>query len=442
MNRTIGIALWVVTMGIISCNSTSNGTETATTSEPAEISNSASTSDLTADPDNGGLILPEGFGAVVVSEGVGKARHLTVNDNGDIYVNLRSKNSGGSIAALRDTTGDGKADVVKYFGNDPGTGIEIYNNYLYYSSNEQVKRVQLQNGQLVPDAQPEIVVTGLPPQTQHAAKAMAIDDKGNLFINIGAPSNNCMRQTRTKGSPGMRPCPQLDNQAGMWRFDANKLNQRHSDGEKYATGVRHAVAVAVNPVNNNLYIVQHGRDQLHEFFPDLYTVEDNAELPAEEFHMISRGDNLGWPYCYYDQRKGKKVMAPEYGGDGEKVGECGQYKNPLIGFPGHWAPNGMAFYNKNAFPQQYQNGVFIAFHGSWNRAPLEQQGYFVAFVPMDGNNVAGDYQRFADGFANDQTIKRPDDAKYRPMGLAVGPDGSLYVTDSNDGKIWRIFYKG
>jgi mono/diheme cytochrome c family protein len=165
-------------------------------------------------------------------------------------------------------------------------------------------------------------------------------------------------------------------------------------------------------------------------------------LPAEEFIRVTKGADFGWPYCYYDQLQGKKVLAPEYGGDGNVVGRCADFELPLLGFPGHWAPNDLLFYTGDQFPERYKKGAFIAFHGSTNRAPYPQSGYFVCFVPFEDGKPTGTWEVFADGFANVDPIVNVSDALYRPMGLAQGPDGSLFVAETEKGKVWRIMYRG
>jgi glucose/arabinose dehydrogenase len=189
-------------------------------------------------------------------------------------------------------------------------------------------------------------------------------------------------------------------------------------------------------------VVQHGRDQLHQFFPELYTEQQSADLPAEEFLLVHDGEDFGWPYCYYDPFQNEKVLAPEYGGDGTVIGRCEDKGKPIMAFPGHMAPNDLLFYTGDQFPEKYHHGAFIAFHGSWNRAPVEQEGYHVVFVPFDGDLPSGDWEVFADGFAGVEFVKSPRDAVHRPTGLALGPDGSLYVSDSRKGTIWRIMYLG
>ncbi len=398
---------------------------------------------FTADENNGSITLSNGFGAYVVADDVGKARHIVVRDNGDIYVKIRDTKAGGGILALRDTDGDGRADQKEYFGEYGGTGIDIYDDYLYYSSDTVVYRVAL-GDELVPTAELEVVVEGFINQGQHATKSFTFDNAGHIYVNIGAPSNACQEQLRTPKSPGQDPCPQLDRQAGIWQFSANELNQTQEEhGVRYATGIRNAVALDWNDNVNSLYALQHGRDQLSNLWPEYYDSLQSAELPAEEFLKVSEGSDFGWPFCYYDPQKDLKVLAPEYGGNGEETGRCADMEDPIMAFPAHWAPNDIIFYNSDMFPEKYRSGAFIAFHGSWNRAPLPQKGYNIAFVPMGSDGLpSGEFERFADEFAGSGgEIESPGDAEFRPTGLAVGPDGSLYITDDQKGRIWRVFYQ-
>ncbi|MEJ2054286.1 MAG: hypothetical protein P8X42_10230, partial [Calditrichaceae bacterium] len=272
---------------------------------------------------NSGITVPDGFKISVFAGETGRARHIAINDNGDVYVALRSKKNDGGIAALRDTDGDYKADIIEYFGEFQGTGIKIHNGYLYFGSDTSIVRYKLTPGKLLPEGQPELIAGGFPYQTQHSAKPFAFDNEGWVYVNVGAPSNACMEQMRTRGSKGMDPCPLLERHGGIWRFKAEKTGQTQlKDGYRFATGIRNAVAITWNTLHPNLYVVQHGRDQLSQFWPDLYTEEDNARLPAEEFFLVKDGMDFGWPYCYYDQIQGKKVLAPEYGGDGKITGRC------------------------------------------------------------------------------------------------------------------------
>lgn len=411
------------------------------------------TSDLPrGDADNGGLFLPEGFEALAVVDSLGKARHLAVNTNGDIYVKLRDAKPGAGNVALRDVDGDGKADSIVFFGDyevTPGygpTGMRIYQDYLYFSSAGAVYRTKLSPGQLIPDGETETIliddykndVHGY----EHIAKPLTFDDKGYMYVPYGAPSDICQLGGRVPGAPGQFPCPELEDHGGIWRFDAGKLNQTQQDGMRYATGLRSVVAMSWNFEDNGLYALQHGRDYLNTSWPQYYSAWDSGMLPAEEFFRLEEGADGGWPYYYYDQLQGKKLLNPEYGGDGKEIGEGDTVEQPLIGFPGHWAPNDLLFYTGDQFPERYKNGAFIAFHGSTIRTPYPQSGYFICFVPFQAGKPSGPWEVFADGFARQDTIVNTSDAAHRPVGLAMGPDGSLYISDSVKGKIWRVMYKG
>jgi len=384
------------------------------------------------------IILQKGFTSVTVIPKSGRARHIAVDKYGNVYVKLRTLENGKGIVFLKDTSGDGKADIIKQYGSYAGTGMAIYNNFLYASSDSSVYRYPLTlNG--IDESKIDTIVIGLPYNRQHEAKSIAIDANGFLYVNVGAPSNACQETDRTKGSPGMDPCPLLEHYGGVWRFNANKLKQYPSDGIRFSTGLRNTVALDWDSTSKQLYAVPHGRDQLNTLYPQYFTDQQNAELPSEEFFILKEGGNYGWPYCYYDHLQSKKIMAPEYGGDGKQTSSrCDSMQKPIMAFPGHWAPNDLLFYHGNMFPERYKNGAFIAFHGSWNRAPLLQGGYFVAFVPFKDGKPSGSWEVFAEGFAGGKEVKSPSDAKHRPMGLAEGPDGSLYISDSVQGTVWRI----
>ncbi len=409
-----------------------------------------------SDPDNGGLFLPGGFGAVTVVDSLGKTRHITVNGNGDIYAQLMFADDGEGTIALRDGDGDGKADSIVRFGDYPdegksATGITIHDGYLYVSSRKMIYRNRLKDGELVPTGETEIVLTDKDPNVDtnwHTTKPVAFDEQGNMFVPFGAPSDACqdMEKYGPVGIPngkGLDPCPELETHAGIWKFPADKLGLTQEDGEKFATGIRSIVGMEWNPKDKSLYAVGNGIDNFHTIFPDLFTRWQAAVLPSETLMKVTEGSDYGWPYAYYDQIQGKNVLQPGYGGDGKKVGRASGFDNPVIGFPGHWAPMDVMFYHGDQFPERYNNGAFVALHGSTDRAPYPQAGYIVCFVPFDAKGKAtGEYEVFADGFAQVDIVANTSDAVYRPMGLSTGPDGSLYISESNHGRIWRIMYRG
>jgi glucose/arabinose dehydrogenase len=394
------------------------------------------------EPGNGGLTLPQGFCASIYADNLGIARHMAVSPTGDLYVATRPPRGASSaapgIVALRDANKDGKAEVVERIDVDVTTGVEWRDGHLYFSNNNSVSRLRMTPGQLKPAGSPEVIVSGLTDRRQHADKPFAFDEKGFLYVNIGAPSNTCQAEDRKPGSPGQKPCPILEEAAGIWRFSADKPGQTQKDGHRFATGIRNAVAITYNPVDKQIYIAQHGRDALDTLFPQGFTAQQNADLPAEELFRVTDGADFGWPYCYFDIVQQKKVLAPEYGGDGKQAGECAGKGQPLVTFPAHQGPNDVLFYTAPQFPAKYKNGAFVALHGSWNRAPFEMSGYRVVFVPFTDKGPTGKYEDFADGFAGKTGFKSPRDAEHRPTGLAVGQNGELFISDDVGGRIYRV----
>lgn len=410
-----------------------------------------------SDKDNGGLLLPGGFEAVVVADSIGSARHIAVNDNGDVYVKLTYNelmHGRGGTVALRDIDNDGKADVIAYFGDykdkgDLPEGMTIHNGYLYTSTVRNVLRNKLRPGELLPDSVTQVVFTDDSDVYVHwhSTKPLAFDNDGNMYIPFGAP-DDAAQDVKLAGPGGMPngkgvdPAPELEKHAGIWKFDANGTGLTQKDGHKYATGIRSVLGIAWSPLDNSLYAVMNGMDNFHTRYPTVFTSWQAAVLPGEPLLKVKEGSNFGWPYAYYDQMLGKNMLQPGYGGDGKIVGRAASFDKPAMAFPGHWAPMDLLFYQGNQFPARYKNGAFVAFHGSTDRSPYPQAGYIVCFVPFENGVATDKWEVFADGFTGVDTVVNTSDAVYRPMALATGPDGSLYICESNKGKIWRVMYKG
>jgi glucose/arabinose dehydrogenase/mono/diheme cytochrome c family protein len=419
-------------------------------------SSAADTLSSTSCPsDDSGLTLPAGFCATVFADGIGHARHLAVAPSGVVYVNTWSgryfgndtPHEGGFLVALQDTTGAGKANVNQRFGETVqsggagGTGIGIYDGFLYAELNDKILKYHLRKGAIVPDEKPQVVVSGLPLGGDHPMHPFAIDAHGDLYIDVATATNSCQEKNRTLKSPGKDPCTELETRGGIWLYDARKTDQTFSASGRYATGIRNAEGFGLDTQGHRIFVTQHGRDQLHTNWPDIIKDADQeATLPSEELLLLKKDGDYGWPKCYYDPFQKSLVLAPEYGGDGKTVGLCAQKSAPVAIFPAHWAPNDMVLYDKLQFPARYRNGVFIAFHGSWNRAPYAQSGYNVVYQGISGDKASGTCEIFADGFAGPDVS--PAKAAHRPTGLAVGPDGALYVADDVKGRIYRIVYRG
>ena len=376
--------------------------------------------------DNGGLTLPDGFCASVVAQDVGKVRHLAVGPGGELYAAVGGGFLRGGIAAFHDRDGDGVMDERAAFGPRDGNDVAVHDGHLYLALEDRVVRWRLTPGRLEPPGEPETVVSGLPDEGDHGAKALAFPGASVLLVKIGSATNSCQRINRAAKSPGKDPCPELERHAGIWRFDADRAGQKFADGRRWATGMRNAEALAVQLGTGEVWAAIHGRDQLGDNWG--FSPEANAKNPAEELVQVAEGDDIGWPYCYYSNDAHRKVLAPEYGGDGRAVGRCERAKGPAIAFPGHWAPMSLAFYTGTQFGPAYAGGLFVAFHGSWNRAPLPQAGFRVVFAPFAVGKPVGTYQTFA-------TL---NGSRFRPVGLAVGKDGALFVSDDDNRTIWRI----
>jgi glucose/arabinose dehydrogenase len=401
-----------------------------------------------------GITLSPGFCATVFADNLGHVRHLVVSDDNVVYANTWSGRyyhndtppPGGFLLALKDSKGSGKADIVQRFGPDKasgaagGTGIALYDGALYAELNDKIVRYARASGAITPAGQQQTVLSGMPLTGDHPMHPFIIDAKGDLFVDLGSATNACQSDNRMPLSPGQSPCIEQETRGGTWRYDAKKTDQTFSKAERYATGIRNGEGYGIDRAGR-IYVTQHGRDQLSQNWPKLYSVEQGVELPAEEFVELKKDGDYGWPECYYDQNQKKLVLAPEYGGDGGKTtGVCADKLGPVAAFPGHWAPNDLLIYTGTKFPQPYQDGAFVAFHGSWNRAPRDQAGYNVIYQPLHDGKASGDYIVFADGFAG--AHKDPGRAAFRPSGLAMGPDGALYIGDDVHGRIWRVTYDG
>ena len=420
----------VLLLGIVACG----GAEQRTAASPQ------------CDNGDGGITLPSGFCASVFADEVGVARHLVVTPSGDVYIALedasrssattthvRGDNGRGGIVALRDTNGDGRADIRLRIYDTSHSGMALRLPWLYSSSVTSVLRYRLDSTSLAPIGAPDTIVTGIP-DGGHSSRSLALDDSGNLFVNVGSDSNACW-----SSGQGLDPCPELDARAGIWRYDPTRLHQVHAVSNRFATGIRNAVGLAWNPSTHAIFATQHGRDDLHNSYPKLYSREKSNDTPSEELLKVESGSDYGWPYCYHDRELRRRVLAPEYGGDANKAGRCADKPLPVLAFPGHWGPDGLLFYQGSQFPARYRDGVFITFHGSWNRSG-GQEGYKVVFVPFVGGTAGDSTETFADDFAGRRAD--PGRAEHRPVGLAEGPDGSMYITDDQRGRIWRIVYIG
>ena len=234
-----------------------------------------------------GLKLPAGFCATVFADGIGHARHLAVGSTGVVYANTWSGDyydfdkvhEGGFLVALSDKTGAGKADVIERFGDTEktggagGTGIGIYKGWLYVEINDRIVRYQLSSGATVPSGAAETIVSKLPLGGDHPMHPFIISPEGSLYVDVASATNSCQPKNRQPKVPGDNPCTELETRGGIWRFEANKTDQVFSPAERFATGIRNGEGFAVDSAGR-VFVTQHGRDQLHSNWPDLYKADE------------------------------------------------------------------------------------------------------------------------------------------------------------------------
>ncbi len=343
-----------------------------------------------SDPGVASLHLPPGFQASVFFSGLKSPRFISFGPRGELFVAERGS---GRIVALSDPGGKGRAvseRIVISGLNDP-TSLTFYQGVLYVDEQTQISRFMLgADGQVTGR---RVIVPNLPAAGQHVTRTALIGPDGTLYVSIGSTCNVCVETD--------------PHRAAVWVY-----NLDGSGGHLYARGLRNAVGLAVNPWNQQLWVTNNGRDYLGD------------NLPPETVYALQAGGNYGWPYCH-----AATIIDPDLG----HAGDCRGVVRPLIDLQAHSAPLGLAFYKANQFPPQY-HGLFIAFHGSWNRSV--PTGYKVVFVPLNSHGqVRGSAQDFATGWLLKTT------STGRPVGLAVGPDGSLYVSDDEGGFIYRISYR-
>ncbi len=392
--------------------------------------------------DNGGITLPAGFCASVFADDLGRARHMAVTPTGDVFVVIdppQGATEPSHVVALRDADHDGAAEIKQIVADDGGNGIAWADGMLYVAPDDRIVRYALSDGDLVPTRGPEVVVSGLPATGDHHRKTI-VPVGGQLYVNIGSATNACQVENRVPHSPGIDPCPELCERAGVWRFSMAHLGQSMDSGHRVATGVRNANALGAD-TRGNLWAAVNGRDQLHDNWPELFSLEQDMRLPSEEIFAIRDGDDHGWPYCYHDPIRGQMMLAPEYGGDGTIVGRCAHVATPALTMPAHWAPLGLTFYDGTQFPESFRGGAFIANHGSrFDVNGVGDPGYNVVFVPFAGDSPSGSWESFATGFTGGG-LPLPDAARHRPVALAVMPDGALLISDDKGGRIWKVTYQ-
>jgi glucose/arabinose dehydrogenase len=339
-----------------------------------------------------GLVkLPPGFEISLYAAGIPNARSMVMSPSGTLFVGTRKA---GRIYAVLDRDGDFRADetVTLADGLNMPNGVAFRDGSLYVAEVNRILRYDQieQNLRSVP--KPVIVNDSFPRDEHHGWKYIAIGPDGMLYVPVGAPCNICEKDD-----------PRYSTIMRM-RLDGSGL-------EIFTHGVRNTVGFDWHPQTQELWFTNNGRDWMGDDLP-----------PDTLQHAPVKGLHFGFPYCHAGD-----IPDPEYG----HKRRCDEFAAPALKLGPHVAPLGMKFYTKKMFPARYQNQIFIAEHGSWNRSvPI---GYRITTAIIEGNRAAG-YEIFAEGWL------QKDKAWGRPVDIIVINDGSMLVSDDSAGAIYRITY--
>jgi len=337
------------------------------------------------------LTVPTGFQISLVSNQVPGARFLAVAPNGDVIVSLIRR---GRVVAIHPGAPVDAPPALVADGLDLPNGLVFHGDDLYIGT--WTGAAVVRDYSRTTSGATTMLFDDMPRNRGHNARAIAVAADGSVFISSGSDCNVC-----TESDPRL---------ATILRY-----NPDGSDGEIFATGLRNASGLAFDTAGR-LWAVVNQRDNL---------IPDHTDLPPDELDLIVEGGNYGWPNCYPIGRR--RVANPEYPG-----ADCSRALPTAIGFQAHSAPLGMTFYTGNQFPPSYRGSLFVAFHGSWNRTP--PTGYKVVSVTF-GNGRPIEVRNFVTGWLTSSYQVRG-----RPVGVAVGTDGSLFISDDR-GYIFKVTYR-
>jgi glucose/arabinose dehydrogenase len=338
------------------------------------------------------LVVPSGFRAEVFADNLQDPRFIQFGSNGALYV---AERGAGRILALVDSDGDGFADRRWIFADNLNRPHSLtYRDGAWYVGVPSGV-LRLSDGDGDGAAESRQVLIDDYPTGGHSTRTVAFLPDGCMVVSIGSSCNVC-----TEKDP---------RRATVLAYDGPG-----AAGERiFARGLRNAVGLAVHPTSGELWATNNGRDMMGD------------DLPPEALYIVHDGQDYGWPRCHNGT-----IEDPDFGGPGS----CRGVAMPVVNMQAHSAPLGLVFYTGANFPAGYRGDLFIAFHGSWNRSV--PTGYKVVRLPLQGSTPRGPVEDFASGWLDQATGR----VSGRPVGLAVGPDGALYVSDDKAGLIYRISY--
>lgn len=335
------------------------------------------------------LRLPPGFSIQLFHADVPGARSLAVAGDGTVFVSTRGQ---GKVYALRDINQNGTAEqrFIVAEGLDTPNGIALDGKDLYVAETSRIIKFSAILDRLADPPAAEVLRDELPEESHHGWRYLRLGPDGKLYVAIGAPCNVC-------------------DEAGY--AEIKRLNRDGSKLHTYAAGVRNSVGFDWHPQTGELWFTDNGRDWLGDDLP-----------PDELNHATKPGQHFGFPYCH-----GGDIPDPEFG----DPAVCREYRPPAAKLGAHVAALGMRFYTGKQFPAEYQQQIFIAEHGSWNRS--SKVGYRISLIKLQGSRVVS-YQPFATGWLQDES------AWGRPVDVAMLGSGSLLVSDDKMGVVYLIRY--
>ena len=340
------------------------------------------------------LKVPNGFKVEVWAEGMPGARSMALGDKGTVFVGTRQLKD---VYAVTSSGGKREAKVLLK-GLDTPNGLVFSKGTLFIAERNRITRYDNIEANLANPPEPKVIVDNLDPNKAagHFWKFLAMGPDGKLYFNIGAPGNIVMPSYM---------------EASIMRVDMKGTL------ETVALGVRNSVGMDFNPKTKELWFTNHARDWLSD------------DLPNDTLHRVSGKtvQHFGYPYCHQGD-----TPDPEFG----KNRSCKEFAKPALKLGAHIAPIGMRFYTGKMFPAEYQGNIFIAMRGSWNRTV--KQGYNVMRVVLDESGKVAKYEPFLTGFLVDERADPP--MWGRPNDVMVMKDGSLLVSDDQNGIIYRVSY--
>jgi glucose/arabinose dehydrogenase len=359
------------------------------------------------------LFLPQGFSATVFAQlTVPNARALTVGPSGAVYLSVPRY---GAVDAFVDENGDGFADSQHTLLSDRPCpyGLAVHDQWLYVAETRQVTRFPLAEDGRSLTGPGEVLVDGLPEQAcrPHGYRPLALSPAEDaLYLALGSTCNVCIEQG-----------PSAAQQATVWRFPLGTAGE----GSEVARGLRNVVDLEINPWTGALWGVNVERDNMDD------------DTPPEWITEIQTGADYGWPYCYYgpDGHWYVDLRVPA------TDSACEGLTLPSVLYQAHTSPLGLAFHDGTGLPAALGPSLFVAFHGSWDHST--GVGYKVVRLPIDAQGQPeGPPQEFALGWLMRPQEPTHSDAWGRPVDVAVGPDGALYVSDDKRGVVYRLAYTG